>query len=85
MLTPGNLTGGRIVAGTGTIDSDGNVGGIGRVRQKVVAAEAAGAEAMLVPESNYEAALTAPRTNLELVPVATVGDALEYLESLTAA
>lgn len=85
VLTPGDLTGGRIVAGTGTIDTDGNVGGIGGVRQKVVAAEAAGAEVMLVPESNHEAALTAPRTDLELVPVATVGDALEFLESLAAA
>lgn len=85
VLTPGDLTGGRIVAGTGAIDADGNVGGVGGVRQKVVAAEAAGAEVMLVPESNHEAALTAPRDDLILVPVATVGDALEFLESLTAA
>jgi len=85
VLTPGDLTGGRIVSGTGTIDADGNVGGIGGVRQKVVAAEAAGAEVMLVPESNHEAALTAPRENLTLVPVATIGDAIEFLESLTGA
>ena len=49
LLAPEDLTHGRVVAGTGTIDSAGNVGPIGGVRQKVVAAEAAGAEVMLVP------------------------------------
>lgn len=85
VLTPGDLTGGRVVAGTGTVDVDGNVGAIGGVRQKVVAAEAAGAEVMLVPESNYDEALGAPRSDLELVPVATVADALDYLGALTEA
>src|SRR5690606_15442456 len=64
VLTPGDLTHGRVVAGTGTVDVDGNVGNIGGVRQKVVAAEAAGAEYMLVPEGNYEAALTAPSQDI---------------------
>ncbi len=82
VLTPGDLTGGRIVAGTGTIDNEGNVGAVGGVRQKVVAAEAAGAHVMLVPEANYEVALTAPRADLELIPVATIDDALEYLATL---
>ncbi|MFP3915208.1 MAG: S16 family serine protease, partial [Actinomycetota bacterium] len=81
-LTPGSLSHGRVVAGTGTIDADGNVGSIGAVRQKVVAAEAAGAEFMLVPEGNYEAALTAPARDLELVPVATVEEALDFLSEL---
>lgn len=81
-LTPGSLTGGRVVAGTGTVDVDGNVGNIGGVRQKVVASEAAGAEYMLVPEGNYEAALTAPSRDIELVPVATVDEALEFLSGL---
>lgn len=85
VLTPGDLTGGRIVSGTGTIDIEGNVGAIGGVRQKVVAAEAAGAEVMMVPEGNYEAALTAPRSDLELVPVATIVEALDYLATLTEA
>jgi PDZ domain-containing secreted protein len=47
-----------------------------------VAAEAAGAEYMLVPQSNYEAALTAPRGGMELVPVDTVEDALAFFEAL---
>lgn len=84
VLSEGDLTHGHVVAGTGTIDAEGNVGGIGGVRQKVVGAEAAGAEYMLLPRSNYEAALTAPRTSMELVPVDTIHDALAFLDSLAA-
>lgn len=82
VLTPEGLTGGQVVAGTGTIDPEGNVGNIGGVRQKVVAAEAAGADYMLVPQGNYEAARTAPRGDMELVPVATIEEALEFLATL---
>lgn len=80
ILTPGDLTGGRIVAGTGTIDEEGAVGPIGGVRQKVVAAEAAGAELMLVPAANYDEALTARRDHMDLVSVATLDEALAALE-----
>lgn len=83
-LTPESLAGGAVVSGTGEVDLDGNVGSIGGVRQKVVAAEAAGAEYMLVPEGNYEAAQTAPRRDMQLVPVSTVDEALEFLETLRA-
>jgi PDZ domain-containing protein len=84
VLSPEDFATGYIVAGTGTIDSDGNVGPIGGIRQKVVAAEAAGAEVMLVPANNYEEALTAPRESMELIPVATIDEALAALESLAA-
>ncbi len=43
MLTSNDLTGGRRIAGTGTINPDGSVGPIGGVQQKVAAAEEAGA------------------------------------------
>lgn len=82
VLTEGDLTSGQVIAGTGTIDVEGNVGAIGGVRQKVVAAEAAGARYMLVPASNYADALTAPRSDLELVEVATLDEALDFLASL---
>jgi PDZ domain-containing protein len=82
LLTPGSLSSGHVVAGTGTIDVEGNVGGIGGVRQKVVAAEAAGAEVMLVPASNYEEALTAPRNGIELIPVGTLDEVLDALANL---
>jgi PDZ domain-containing protein len=82
LLTPGSLSSGHVVAGTGTIDAEGNVGGIGGVRQKVVAAEAAGAEVMLVPAANYEEALTAPRNGIELIPVGSLDQALDALAGL---
>lgn len=82
LLSPGDLAHGHIVAGTGTIGEGGAVGPIGGVRQKVVAAEAAGADVMLVPQRNYEEALTAPRNKMELVPIETIEDALAYLAAL---
>lgn len=81
-LTEGELTGGHVIAGTGTIQADGSVGNIGGIRQKVVGAEAAGAEYILVPEGNYESALTAERDRIEIVPVATLAEAIGFLETL---
>ena len=85
LLTEGELTAGRVIAGTGTISIDGTVGNVGSIRQKVVGAEAAGAEYILVPEGQYEIALTAERDNIEIIPVATLQDAIDFLESLTTA
>jgi Lon-like protease len=84
-LTPGDLTGGRVIAGTGTIEYDGTVGNIGGIRQKVPAAEAAGASVILVPAGNYEEALTAERTSIDIVPIANLEEAIAYLENLEAA
>ena len=50
-LTPGNLTGGKKIAVTGTIEPDGTVGDVGGVAQKTVAARAAGARLMIVPRA----------------------------------
>lgn len=80
-LSPRDLTGGRLIAGTGTIDINEEVGRIGGVFQKVIAAEQAGAEFFIVPEGNYEEARKAVR-HLELVPVETLQDALDFLDSL---
>ena len=84
-LTEGELTAGYVIAGTGTIRMDGTVGSIGGIRQKVPAAEAAGATHILVPEGNYESALTADYDHIEIVPIATIDDAVTFLESLEAA
>ncbi|HEY4584745.1 MAG TPA: PDZ domain-containing protein [Acidimicrobiia bacterium] len=83
-LTPGELTQGHVIAGTGTIAYDGTVGRIGGIRQKIVGAEAAGAEFVLVPAGNYEEALTAERKAIEIVPVGTIQEALDFLENLGA-
>ena len=52
LLTPGELTGGQKVAGTGTIDPSGQVGPIGGIAQKLVGARSAGARWFLAPASN---------------------------------
>lgn len=83
-----DLTKGYKIAGTGTISLDGTVGRIGGINHKVIAADKAGAEIFFAPQdtpdanSNYEEALaTAKRikTNMRVVPIKTVGDAVTYL------
>lgn len=83
-LTPGDLTGGRFVAGTGTIRSDGAVAGIRGIPFKMAAASRAGATVFLVPSANCtEARSTAP-PGLELVKVDTLADAVGGLDQLRA-
>ncbi|MCG8351809.1 MAG: PDZ domain-containing protein [Chloroflexales bacterium] len=81
MVTPNDLTGGRLIAGTGTIDRDSRVGPIGGVEQKVAAAERAKAAYFLVPPENAEAALRVAK-QIEVIPVATFHEALAFLQSL---
>ncbi len=78
LLSEDDLAAGRVIAGTGTIDLDGNVGPIGGIRQKVVAAEATGADVMLVPADNWDE-LEGFDVGIELVRVETYLDALAYL------
>jgi PDZ domain-containing protein len=77
-----SLTGGEHVAGTGEITADGTVGPIGGIPQKLIAAEAEGAEAFLVPAANCEEALRNPPEGLPLLKVATLDDALAALTAL---
>jgi Lon-like protease len=81
LITPEDLTNGRRIAGTGTIDLSGRVGPIGGVRQKVAAAEAAGASHFLVPPANYADAAAVAR-RIEVVEVTTAQQAIEYLRAL---
>ncbi|GAB2884442.1 YlbL family protein [Nocardioides pacificus] len=80
-LTPGSLTGGRIVAGTGTVDAEGAVGPIGGIQQKIVGAREAGAELFLVPPANCADALGAPADGIRLVRAETMHDAREAIEA----
>jgi len=80
-LTPGSLTDGKVVAGTGTIDPDGKVGPIGGIQQKVAAARDAGAELFLVPSANCREALGADNGDMRLVRAATMHDAVDALET----
>ncbi|GAB7043770.1 PDZ domain-containing protein [Catenuloplanes niger JCM 9533] len=83
-LTPEDLTGGKVVAGTGTIDGDGNVGEIGGIPQKLVGAKRAGAQVFLVPEGNCEEAKQNAVDGLPMYRVATLDDALSALEAMRA-
>ena len=82
-LTPGELTGGESVAVTGTIGLDGSVGPIGGLPQKASAVQQAGVDVFVVPTAQGEANIEAAREaapGLEIVPVATLDEALAALE-----
>ncbi|MDX6364141.1 MAG: Lon-like protease [Streptomyces sp.] len=81
-LTPGSLTGGKFVAGTGTIDDDGTVGPIGGIEMKTVGARDKGAQYFLTPKDNCaDAAQDVPK-GLTLVKVNTIDDAMNALEDI---
>ena len=84
ILTPGPLTGGRSVAGTGTIDPDGNVGAIGGIQQKIVGARESGSGLFLVPAANCRDAVGAPHGDMRVIRVATLGEAREAVEAFAA-
>lgn len=79
-LTPGSLTGGRTVAGTGTISPEGAVGPIGGIEQKVVAAERAGATVFFAPADEAAEARAVAR-GMRIVPVRTYTDAVSWLRA----
>ncbi|WP_079709346.1 SepM family pheromone-processing serine protease [Paraliobacillus ryukyuensis] len=90
-LTEKDLTNGHQIAGTGEISYDGDVLKIGGIDKKVVAADKEGCEVFFAPnedgaaDSNYQVALKTAKeigTSMEIVPVDTFEDALNYLENL---
>jgi Lon-like protease len=92
-LVPEDITKGHRIAGTGTINEKGEVGPIGGADQKLLAAEKAGATVFFAPaikpevegKSNYDEAVAAAKdtgAKIEVVPVNTLDDALNYLEAL---
>ncbi len=81
-LTPDSLTGGRFIAGTGTIDDKGEVGPIGGIEMKLVGARNAGAEYFLTPADNCATAASDIPDGLTLVKVNTIDDATKSLEKL---
>ena len=77
-LTPGDLTGGKKVAVTGTIQPGGAVGPIGGVQQKAVTADRAGAKLFLVPMPELKDARS-HAGDLKVVGIRTLDDALTEL------
>lgn len=83
-LTPTELTGGKFIAGTGTIDDKGKVGPIGGINMKLVGARNAGARYFLTPDDNCKAAASDTPSGLTLVKVKTIDDAKKSLEKIRA-
>jgi PDZ domain-containing protein len=81
-LTPGSLTGGTFVAGTGTITAEGEVGPIGGIQQKMIAARDAGAGVFLTPKDNCAEAATHAPEGLRLVMADTMGGTIDSLDAL---
>ncbi|MEO6472260.1 MAG: S16 family serine protease [Aeromicrobium sp.] len=81
-LTPGALTAGKQIAGTGEITGDGVVQPIGGVRQKMAGAQDAGAEIFLVPTANCAEAAKGTDFGLKLVRITTLKSAITALEKL---
>ncbi|WOH17401.1 S16 family serine protease [Paenarthrobacter sp. GOM3] len=81
-LTPGDLTGGKHVAGTGTITADGAVGPIGGIAQKMIGARSHGATMFLAPAANCADVVGHVPDGLQVVKVETLADATSAVERL---
>ncbi|GHI89430.1 S16 family serine protease [Streptomyces xanthophaeus] len=78
----GELTGGRTIAGTGTISPDGTVGAVGGVALKTQAAHRDGASVFLVPKAECSDAQSELPAGLKLVPVTSLSGAVDALRAL---
>jgi PDZ domain-containing protein len=83
-LTPGSLTGGGDIAGTGEITADGKVGEIGGIQQKIAGARRAGAQLFLVPPANCADAIGGDNGSMRLVKAATMHDAVAEIKAWAA-
>jgi PDZ domain-containing protein len=83
-LTPGNLTAGKFVAGTGEISADGTVSAIGGIQQKMVGARQAGATVFLTPAANCADTSGAVPQGMRLIKVSTLAGAMSALKALAA-
>ncbi|HZU92988.1 MAG TPA: S16 family serine protease, partial [Microbacterium sp.] len=79
-LTPGEMTGGNDIAGTGTIDAAGAVGPIGGIRQKLYGAVDAGADYFLAPTSNCDEVVGHVPDGLQVISTSTLEESLDALE-----
>jgi PDZ domain-containing protein len=84
LLTPGSLTGGTKVAGTGPIDSRGEVGPIGGIQQKLVGARRAGARWFLAPASNCDEVVGHVPQGLRVVRTSTLHESRLAVEAIAA-
>lgn len=75
---------GRDIAGTGTIDREGNVGEIGGIKYKIMGAAKNKMDIVLVPSANYKEALEVKKEkgySLKIIEIKTFKDAVTYLKN----
>jgi len=78
-LTPGPLTDGNIIAGTGTISPLGKLGAIGGIQHKMLGASKAGAKLFIAPRSNCDEVVGHIPAGLTVVPVSTLSQAVHAI------
>lgn len=84
LLTPGDLTGGKRIAGTGTMEPDESVGPIGGIRQKAAGARNGGADYFLAPADNCDEVVGHVPDGLEVVRIGSFDDALGAVKAIAA-
>lgn len=83
-VTPGSMTGGKDIAGTGTIAIDGSVGAIGGIEQKMEGAKEAGSTSFLAPESNCSEVVGHEPAGLSVYAVSTLHEAVTAVQAIAA-
>lgn len=82
LMSKHSLSGGAVVAATGTMDQYGNVGDVGGVAEKTVAVQRAGAKYFIVPQVEVTTAQSAASPGLKIIGVTTLAQALRDLRSI---
>ncbi len=80
-LTSDDISNGKQIAGTGTINLKEEIGPIGGVKQKIAAAEDVGADIFFVPSENIDEARLVAR-DIQLVEVNSLDEVLNYLKDI---
>ena len=81
-LTPGDMTGGNSIAGTGTMSYDGQVGAIGGIQQKLWGAHRDGAQWFLAPSTNCDEVVGHVPDGMRVVSVSTLDEAVSAVHSI---
>ena len=81
-ITPGSLTGGKDISGTGTIDMNGQVGPIGGIQQKMAGARNAGSTFFLAPASNCDEVKGHEPEGMQVFAVSTLHEAVTATEAI---
>ena len=82
-LTEIDITNGKKIAGTGTIEIDGSVRPVGGVKQKVIAAKRANSSLILVPQSNYDEVKIYIDENTDIIAINSFEEALNVISDFS--